>query len=340
MEWEKELFVELRETVTILPPKAGIPKGLEKYLNDGILHQPLIRRKSPLTNNWAHMNMARAERPFGSTGFEMQQMDCIFCKGKEDKTPGCVKTGGDYIRIGNPSWKLRAFPNLYPWMINHLNIVQSPDHKISFSQLDDEEELKAWTVAAKITAEIEQKGNFPMLFRNHGWGSSIAHFHWQVGALPYIPNHIREEMEIAKEFRKRWDTNIFDAMIQAEREKGERWIDEDEHTAVIAAYAPRTAFETWLVLKEPVTSLAQCSEQQLFSLSTKLNYVLRKLCAQHKIDTMNIIFHQLPSKGHNSYYRLHIEVMPFKHMGGAERGFGEFAIEVTPEKTAEFLRSK
>ncbi len=339
MDWEKQLFVERHETVTILPPKGGLPKGLDKYLNDGILYQPVIRRKSCLTNAWTHINMARAERPMGSTALEMKHADCIFCKGNEDKTPGCVKTGGDYIRIGDPSWTLRAFPNLYPWLINHLNIVESADHKISFAELDDKEEQEAWSVAAKIVGEIEQQGSFPMVFRNHGWGSSIAHFHWQVGALPHIPNHVQEEMTLAKEFHERWDINIFDALIEAERAKGARWIDEDEHTAVIAAYAPRAAFETWLICKDPITSVSQCSGQQLKSLCTKLNSVLQRLFLSHNIDTMNIIFHQLPPKEQYSYYRLHIEIMPFKHLGGAERGFGEYAIEVTPEKAAEFLRT-
>ncbi|MFH1830641.1 MAG: hypothetical protein ABH871_07690 [Pseudomonadota bacterium] len=339
VEWEKQLFVERQETVTVLPPKAGLPSGLDKYLNDGILHQPLIRRKSCLTNDWAHINMARAERPMGSMNLQMKQSECVFCKGNEDKTPRCVTTGGDYMRVGESSWTLRVFPNLYPWLINHLNIVQTSDHKISFSELDEKEEFEAWCVAAKLAGEIEQQGSFPMLFRNHGWGSSIAHFHWQVGALPYIPNHIQEEMTVSKAFRDKWDINIFDALIKAEKAKGLRWIGEDEHTAVIAAFAPRTAFETWLICKAPITSISQCSSDQLSSLCTNLNTLLQRLYSQHNIDTMNIIFHQLPATKDHSHYRLHIEIMPFKHLGGAERGFGEYAIEVTPESVAASLRA-
>ncbi|MFA4874073.1 MAG: hypothetical protein WC956_02120 [bacterium] len=337
MKWEKDLFVELKETMRILPPKAGLPPGLDGYFKEGVLHQPLIRRKCCLTNDWAHLNMARAERPMAKMNLKMEQKECIFCRGKEDKTPRWVETGGDYIRIGDTDWSLRAFPNLYPWMINHLNIVECSDHKESFSQLDDTEELQAWNVAAKITTDIERQGVYPMLFRNHGWGSSIAHYHWQIGGLPYMPNRIQEELNTAKEFYHKWDINIFDALLKSEKANGTRWIDEDEHTAVIAAFAPRTAFEVWLVCKRPITTLSACTTDEIKSLCTMLNSVLRKLHAGPGIDTMNIVFHQLPAQDNTPYYRLHIEIMPFKHLAGAERGFGEYAIEVLPERAAELL---
>lgn len=339
MQWNADLFVELKETLEILPPKAGIPPGLEKYLRDGVLYQPLIRRKCQLTNNWAHMNMARAERPMARMALKMEQGDCLFCRGKEDKTPGWVETGGDYIRVGGEQWTLRAFPNLYPWLIEHLNIVETGEHKTSLAQLSDDEEIKAWGVAAKITSDIERKKAIPMLFRNHGWGASIAHYHWQIGALPYIPNRIHEELTTAQAFRKKWNVNLFDAIIQSEQKLGDRIIDEDEHTIAISAYAPRTACETWLICKQPVTSLAQCSDVQVASLCTQLNGILKRMNDACGIDTLNVIFHQLPATISGAGdFRLHIEIMPFKHLGGAERGFSEWAIEVTPEKAAEMLR--
>jgi UDPglucose--hexose-1-phosphate uridylyltransferase len=338
MTWEQDLFVERTETLEILPPKAGLPPGLDKYLTDGVLHQPLVRRKCPITGDWAHMNMARAERPMARMNLKMEQGDCLFCRGKEDKTPGWVSTGGDYLREGGDEWTLRAFPNLYPWLIQHLNIVETATHKTSLAELDDAEELHAWKAAARITADLEKQRVYPMVFRNHGFGSSIAHYHWQAGALPYMPNRILEETTRTQQFAKQWDTSIFDALITAERRNGKRWIAEDEHTAVVAAYAPRTAFETWLIVKDRVTSLAQCSDAQLSSLCTQLDNVLRKLNADAGVDTMNIIFHQLPAWEQADGFRLHLEIMPFKHLGGAERGFGEYAIEVLPERAADILR--
>lgn len=338
MNWDKELFVEVNETMQILPPKAGLPPGLDGFLKNGVLNQPLIRRKSPLSNDWAHINMARATRPFAHTNLKLEQKDCFFCRGHEDRTPGVVNTGGDFLRVGEDSWTLRAFPNLYPWMIHHLNVVETADHKVSMAELDDGEEFNAWCAIAEITRKIENDGVFPMLFRNHGFGSSVAHYHWQIGALPSIPNHIQAEVETAKAFYDRWKTNIFDALVKSEQKIKARLIDEDDHCAVISAYAPRTAFETWIVCKTSVTSVADLNSDCTKSLCSKLNTLLRKLHNDIKIESMNIIFHQLPNNDSTRAYRLHIEVMPFKHLGGAERGFGEYAIEVTPERAAEMLK--
>ncbi len=334
-EWDKDLFIELNETMEILPPKAGIPPGLDKYYREGVLYQPLIRRKNVLTNDWTHLNIARAERPIAKMDLQMVQKECLFCHGKEDKTPGCVSTHGDYIRIGNENWTLRAFPNLYPWLIEHLNVVETNEHKTSISQMSDAEEVLAWSAISKIVKDLEKRKVYPMVFRNHGWGASISHYHWQVGAVPYIPNRVQEEFVRAKKFYRKWKTNIFDALINSEKENKLRWITEDETSAVVSTYAPRTAFEVWIISKLPVSSLSKFKKPQLDSLAIQLDKILKKLYERAWIDTMNIIVHQLPR---NKYYRLHIEIMPFKHLAGAERGFGEFAIEITPEKVAEILK--
>ncbi|MFA5858682.1 MAG: hypothetical protein WC955_06415 [Elusimicrobiota bacterium] len=335
--WDKELFIELQETVQIVPPKAGLAPGLDKYFKDGVITQPVIRRKSVVANNWAHLNMARAERPIAKMDMQMVQRDCFFCKGKEDKTPGCVETKGDYVRIGTETdWKLRAFPNLYPWLIGHLNIVECAEHKVSIAQLDDSEEVVAWQAAAKIVKDLEKKKVYPMVFRNHGWGASVSHYHWQVGALPYIPNSVNEELVRAKQFYRKYKTNIFDALMQSEKSFNTRVIDENDNAMVLAAYAPRAAVELWVVSKLPVSSLAKLKKPELEQMAVILDKTLKKMFDRAGIDTMNIIVHQMP--GQNKYYRLHIEIMPFKHLAGAERGFGEYAIEVVPEKAAELLK--
>jgi hypothetical protein len=77
-EWDKELFVELHETLTILPPLCGIPKGLDKYFKDGKLYQPVIRRKNYITNEWSHFNIACAEPPIAKMDLKMDRKECIF----------------------------------------------------------------------------------------------------------------------------------------------------------------------------------------------------------------------------------------------------------------------
>nr|MBP7461212.1 hypothetical protein [Candidatus Delongbacteria bacterium] len=88
--------------------------------------------------------------------------------------------------------------------------------------------------------------------------------------------------------------------------------------------------------KFQLDSLSQASPSQLDSLSFHLVETLKLLYAKAGTDTMNIIVHQLTGHPH---YRLHIEIMPHKFYAGAELGFREYAVELTPEKMAEMIRS-
>ena len=59
MSWEKELFWELQEEGRVVPPDSGVPNGLEPFLNEnGVLIQPIIRRRHYLTKDICHMNVA------------------------------------------------------------------------------------------------------------------------------------------------------------------------------------------------------------------------------------------------------------------------------------------
>jgi hypothetical protein len=77
---------------------SGIPKELNKYFKDSKFYQPVIRRKNCITNKWDHFNIVRAERPIAKMDLKMEQKECMFCPGNQDKTPRHVKTNGDYIR--------------------------------------------------------------------------------------------------------------------------------------------------------------------------------------------------------------------------------------------------
>ena len=364
MRWDEDLFVEISDVEVILPPESGVPAALSAYQREGRLEQPVKRRKDYLTDTWCHINIARAERPWTvpSLHFEAGKT-CFFCPGFEDHTPRAVSTGGDRLRMGEGSWHTRVFPNLYPWLMEHSNIVETPEHKTSLADIDAEEEANALTAAADFCREMEAEGRVPVLFRNHGWGASLSHFHWQVGALPRIPSHIREELDGCSQFSQKWQANVFDAIIESERARGERWIAEDEFSAVIAPFAPRTNYEVWIIAKEPVSSLAACSGDQIRSLARTLTRTLKVLYKVTQIDCLTVVCHQVPEawnasarhvlsssaelvlskvegltvnsvEGISTGYRLHFEVCPFKHWAGAERGLGEFAIEVIPEKTA------
>jgi galactose-1-phosphate uridylyltransferase len=87
---------------------------------------------------------------------------------------------------------------------------------------------------------------------------------------------------------------------------------------------------------EPVASLAACAEDQIRSLAGTLVRTLKALYEATQIDCLTVVCHQVPETSNelSMSYRLHFEICPFKHWAGAERGLGEFAIEIVPERTA------
>jgi galactose-1-phosphate uridylyltransferase len=80
---------------------------------------------------------------------------------------------------------------------------------------------------------------------------------------------------------------------------------------------------------------------------------LKALYEATRIDCLTVVCHQTPEAsdastklstgapmGLSMSYRLHFEICPFKHWAGAERGLGEFAIEVVPERAAQELTTQ
>jgi UDPglucose--hexose-1-phosphate uridylyltransferase len=338
MEWNADLFHEIEDEAIILPPLAGTPPALKQFQANEHIVQPIRRRKDYLTDTWCHINLARSKRPFAAPQLaHSDNLECLFCPGNEQFTPRDIQSRADTTRTGGNPWSLRAFPNLYPWLMHHGNVVESPQHKISLRAIDEKEQLLALQTIRNICRQFEEAHLHPMVFKNQGWGASTEHTHWQYGALPYLPRRLSGELETARKFSKKWGINAYDAIILSEKTNEVRFIAEDDALCSIVPFAPRTNYEVWLIAKERTPSLTSASEQTITSFSRNLTKLLHVLYHDLKIDSLCATLHQIRDAPD---YRLHVEVLPFKHWAGAERGFEEYVVEVTPEDAAAFLREK
>jgi UDPglucose--hexose-1-phosphate uridylyltransferase len=338
MEWDTDLFREIKETESVLPPTGGLPSALAQFQEGDRIVQPVLRRKDYLTDTWCHLNLARASRPFTAPQLTRgEEMVCFLCSGNEHSNPRDVNTGGDTITLKDTDGKTRAFPNLYPWLIHHGNVVESVEHKASLKDVEVDDQVSAFATIRDLCNDLETKGLYPMVFKNQGWGASTAHTHWQYGALPYVPKRMAHELATAKTFANKWNENVFDAIIASERKKKDRFVGETEFVACIVPYAPRSNYEMWLILKKPTPSLTSASAAELESLATVMTKLLLLLYHELSIDSLSLVFHQIRGEGD---YRLHLEMLPYKHWAGAERGYEEYAVEVMPEQGADFLRKR
>lgn len=335
-----ELFWRDSETLVTRPPQAGVPEALRPFLRDGLLQQPVERRVHPLTGERTHINLARANRPIvsppASPSASAGAAACVFCPGNEARTPE-EPGGGDRLRAGEP-WTLRAFPNLFPWLIDHRNIIETPRHATALADVDADEEIAALFAAAALGRAAEAVGLCPVLFRNHGAATSQPHPHWQSGALPGWPSRDRAIHERATAFFGHYRQNIFDVLWTEEERRGERWIGALGNWAVFSPFAPRFEHEVWLVCTTSRASLSVCRDHELRMLGWAMTALLRALAEVCAVADILIAVHQLP--GESELYRLFVELCPQTIWAGAERGFAEWVVENPPERTAQLLRPR
>lgn len=123
----------------------------------------------------------RAERPRWDSAV------CPFCPGHEADTPP------EIARIGDP-WRVRAFPNKFPFVAHHEVIVEASEHDATFATIAHAPEAVAMYV--ERYRALRPFGTVA-LFKNHGAmaGASLPHIHSQIAALPFVPPRIAREAE-------------------------------------------------------------------------------------------------------------------------------------------------
>jgi UDPglucose--hexose-1-phosphate uridylyltransferase len=169
----------------------------------------------------------RAERPRWDAAV------CPFCPGHESETPPEV------AHVGDP-WRVRVFPNKFPFLQHHEVIVETNEHDASFATIPHASDVVA-TYIERYRA-LRPFGTVA-LFKNHGMmaGASLAHPHSQIAAVPFVPPRIAAEAEA---FRRAPECplckvkgavaeNAAFRMIDpgARRFSGERWIVPKRHVS-------------------------------------------------------------------------------------------------------------
>lgn len=123
----------------------------------------------------------RAKRP------RWESATCPFCPGHESETPP------EIARIGDP-WRVRVFPNKFPFVEHHEVIVESGEHDAAFATLAHAPDVVAMYV--ERYRALRPFGTVA-LFKNHGAmsGASLPHPHSQIAAVPFVPPRIAREAE-------------------------------------------------------------------------------------------------------------------------------------------------
>ena len=255
------------------------------------------RRKNILTGEWIQVSPHRTKRPWQGKTEEVHEMKahaydptCYLC-------PGNMRANGEE----NPNYKgvfvfendFAALQNDVPAKkINVQDLLQaksekgickvvcfSPKHNESLASLGHEEiknVLGVWKEEYLSLGALDYI-NHVQFFENKGeiMGCSNAHPHGQIWAQESIPQEVAKECEQQLNYYKTKNSNLLYDYVKVELEKKERLIFENEHFVVVVPFWAVWPFETMIVPKGIVASLAECDEALLSDFAEAIHRITK-----------------------------------------------------------------
>lgn len=307
--------------------------------------------------------------------------NCPFCPGNERLTPPeiyAVRPNGEPDTEG---WSVRVVPNKFPavipkeemsepelekagasllnipkasdsfmyWEIpavgRHEVVVESPEHdgtlgSYSENQLDSiVNTLKARTHAMYDMKEIR----YVQVFRNQGpaGGASLAHPHFQIIALPFIPPRLLLEATRFENYEHATRRCLLCDLVEREIEKDTRIIANTRDFVAFCPFASRHSFETLIVPRTHEVSFANMGSKKLSALSKILGSVFHSYESLFSSLSYNMVFHSAPpSERFLKPYHWHIHVHPRLTLeAGLELGTAVQINPTPPEDAARQFRS-
>src|SRR5476651_1338976 len=326
-------------------------------------------RKDPITGRWVIISTDRQKRPNDfriETSAILGHEHCPFCPGHEAMTPPEVLAyRADGSAPNTPGWNVRVVPNKFPalqvegtldrqgeGMFDRMNgigahevIIETPDHDRPLALLSEGEiERVLWAFRERmLDLKRDFRLRYILVFKNHGAaaGATLAHPHSQLIALPIVPDFVRDEIEGARRHFAVKERCVFCDIVHDEIRDGRRLIEENADVVALAPYAPRFAFETWILPKRHGSRFEEAERGEYQGLARLLKSVLRRLDRALETPPYNLIIHTSPFSEHvPDQYHWHVEIMPkLTRVAGFEWGTGFYINPTSPEEAAKVLRA-
>ena len=326
-------------------------------------------RFDPVTGIWVAIAQNRLDRPMEFVPIEQvrQQLICPFCGGNEEHTPPpfhSFDSSGNLLNEDQPetAWAVRAIPNKYPSFHGSANhpakcgpfswndtvghqelILPTPRHVTSLSELSPEE-LSASFKACQFRIEqlrLDESIKHAMLFLNcrSRAGASLGHLHFQLIGSPLISRHLQERTNRNRESVENFGQTILQRVVDWEKQKKVRVIADHENFLVVAPFASRFAFQTWVIPIDPTVGFAKLPDGIREQLSGLCRQLVKNLEEQLDNTAYNMLLHQAPfhMQEHDHWF---IELFPrLTNAAGFELGTDIWVNPVAPEAAAKRLRS-
>jgi UDPglucose--hexose-1-phosphate uridylyltransferase len=324
-------------------------------------------RKDPVTGRWVIIASKREGRPrhFGVRNDSAPPEACPFCAGNESMTPPEVWSHRENNTLPDtPGWRIRVVPNKYPALDNgaawkrrrdglyelwnglgiHEVIVESPDHIVNMGMLSARafgNILGAYRDRMRLL-QSDRRWRYLLVYKNQGdrAGATLEHVHSQLVALPAVPKEAVDELRGVQRRYASTERCIYCDIIRREAHRGERLVAAAENFIALCPFAPRFAYETWILPKNHTADFTETSQSDIVALAAVLRDLIRRLNQALNDPPLNYFIHSRPVHDtDNAHYHWHIEILPqIARAAAFEWGTGAHMNSVAPEAAARLLR--
>lgn len=314
-------------------------------------------RRDPTTGREVVLSTERAARPHHLRSRPIADAGpdhCPFCTGHEADTPASIAE----LRH-NGAWVARAFANRYPALRiegevarraqgpyekisgigAHEVLVESPRHARDHSP---EAQIFGLRLARDRMRDLRRDTRFKALqwFRNVGLeaGATLFHPHAQLIATPYVPEELQRMVVRFREHWHRTDRELMQDLLDADVDDGRRLVLEEGRFTLVCPWAPRYAYELWVVPTGPHPSFLDLDDPGVERLGRVMSVALRGLDAALASAPYNAVLYTAPP-GMEAGFRWHLRIFP--RLGGPagfEIATGSHLNGTPPELAAETLR--
>ncbi len=328
-------------------------------------------RQDLVTGDWVVIATGRSKRPEDFFAVKSEDKneernndngeDCLFC---DPEKSGQEKDVLIYRR-SDGEWTLRVFPNKYPAFsrakiprpiekgpyfamtgVGYHEVVVTRDHYRHLALMEKEEVAEVFDAFADRYLDLMNKKsvNYISIFHNHGKeaGASIAHPHSQIIAIPVISPYINLELKGAESYWRANKECVYCAMVNYEKESGERIVCENDEFIAFCPFASRVAFEVWVMPKKHTPYFERINDESKLKLAEVFQKSLNSIYKGLNNPPFNFYIHTAPCDGKDyHHFHWHIEILPHTAIwAGFELQTGIEISTIQPEKAAEYLRKQ
>lgn len=195
-------------------------------------------------------------------------------------------------------------------------ICFSPDHSLTLPVMEEEAIVKVVQLWKKEFSDLAQNEHikYIQIFENKGeiMGCSNPHPHGQIWASSSVPLELTKETTQQKNYFEQHGKSLLAAYLDVELQKRERIVMENEHFVALVPYWAVWPYETMIISKRHVQTVAQFTAEEEMALAQ----ILKQLTCKYD-NLFNVSFpysggmHQAPvNDGAHPEWHWHMHFYP------------------------------